>query len=184
MNVNGVTGVTRTYVGYNNTKKVSTPKKSENSNDVAAVYEKSSGMSTISNPKKVNDMKLELNSKLNDMQNLVSTMFKKQGIAFNNADEMWKKLASGEFTADAETISQAKADIAEDGYWGVKNTSERMFDFAKALAGDDPEKMKKMQEAVKKGFDEATKAWGKELPSISKDTLDAVNKLFDDYFAN
>lgn len=28
----------------------------------------------------------------------------------------------------------------------------------------------------------ATKAWGKELPSISKDTLEASNKLFDDYY--
>ena len=28
----------------------------------------------------------------------------------------------------------------------------------------------------------ATKAWGRELPSISKDTLDAANKLFDDYY--
>ena len=28
----------------------------------------------------------------------------------------------------------------------------------------------------------ATKAWGRDLPSISKDTLDAANKLFEDYY--
>lgn len=31
---------------------------------------------------------------------------------------------------------------------------------------------------------QATKAWGKELPSISRDTMSAANKLFDDYYAS
>ena len=57
-----------------------------------------------------------------------------------------------------------------------------MFDFASALAGDDVDKMKEMQAAMEKGYKMATKAWGRELPSISKDTLDAANKLFDDYY--
>ena len=39
-----------------------------------------------------------------------------------------------------------------------------------------------MQVAMEKGYKMATKAWGRELPSISKDTLDAANKLFDDYY--
>ena len=93
-------------------------------------------------------------------------------------------MASGDYTVDAETKAQAQADIAEDGYYGVKQTSERMFDFACALAGDDEESMKKMQAAIEKGYKQATKAWGKELPSICKDTLDATNKLFEDYYAS
>jgi hypothetical protein len=84
----------------------------------------------------------------------------------------------------AADIEQAKKDIAEDGYWGVKQTSQRLFDFASALAGDDPEKMKEMQAAMEKGFKEATGAWGDELPEICKDTLDAANKMFDDYYAS
>ena len=43
--------------------------------------------------------------------------------------------------------------------------------------------MEKMQKAMEKGFGQATKTWGKELPSISKDTYDAANKLFEDYYA-
>ena len=39
-----------------------------------------------------------------------------------------------------------------------------------------------MQAAMEKGFKLATKAWGRELPSISRDTMDAANKLFDDYY--
>lgn len=85
---------------------------------------------------------------------------------------------------DAATKAQAQEDISENGYYGVKQTSERLFDFAMALAGDDVDKMKEMQAAVEKGFKLATKAWGKELPEICSDTLEATNKLFEDYYAS
>lgn len=83
---------------------------------------------------------------------------------------------------DPETIAKAKEDVSEDGYYGIKQTSQRLFDFASALAGDDVEKMKKMQDAMMKGFEQATKAWGKELPQLCKDTIDAANQLFDNYY--
>lgn len=99
-------------------------------------------------------------------------------------DDIWKFLAKGDFTVDAQTKAQAQKDIAEDGYWGVKQTSQRLFDFASALAGDDVEQMKKMQSAMEKGYKQATKAWGRELPEISSKTLEAANKLFEDYYAS
>ena len=83
---------------------------------------------------------------------------------------------------DAQTKAQAQEDISEDGYYGIKQTSERLFDFASALAGDDVEQMKKMQAAMQKGFKEATGAWGKELPEICQKTLDAANKKFEEYY--
>lgn len=157
--------------------------------DVAATYESSSNSSKtasttkqIVNPELVEQLKADLETRQAQMQSLVTQMFQKQGIAIGSADDMWKQLASGNFTVDEETRKQAEEDISENGYWGVKQTSERIFSFAKALAGDDEETMKKMQAAVEKGFKAATKAWGKELPSISKDTLNAVNKMFDDYY--
>ena len=82
-------------------------------------------------------------------------------------------------TSDGDK-AQAQADIAEDGYWGIAQTSQRLFDFASALAGDDVEKMQKMQQAMEKGFKQATAAWGKSLPEISQKTLEAANKLFED----
>ena len=57
---------------------------------------------------------------------------------------MWQTLASGNFTVDPVTKAQAGKDIDEDGYWGVKQTSQRLFDFASALAGDDVDKMKEI----------------------------------------
>ena len=85
---------------------------------------------------------------------------------------------------DAATKKQAQEDISEDGYYGVKQTSQRLFDFAKALAGDDVDKLKNMQSAIEKGYKKAEGTWGGELPQISKDTLDATNKLFDEYYKN
>ena len=87
-------------------------------------------------------------------------------------------------TVDAETKAKAQEDISEDGYYGVKQTSQRLFDFACALAGDDVDKMKEMQAAIEKGYKKAEKTWGKELPEICQQTLDATNKMFDDYYAS
>ena len=39
----------------------------------------------------------------------------------------WHTLASGSFTVDDATRAQAKKDISEDGYWGVKQTSQRLL---------------------------------------------------------
>lgn len=84
-------------------------------------------------------------------------------------------------TASEEAIRKAKEDISEDGFYGVKQTSQRLFDFASALAGDDVEKMKKMQAAMNKGISQAAHQLGG-LPSIGKETQDAANKLFDEYY--
>lgn len=108
----------------------------------------------------------------------------KDGISGEDEKSFWNFIASGEYEVDEATQKQAQEDISEDGYWGVKQTSQRLFDFASALAGDDVDKMKSMQKAMEKGFGEATKLWGKDLPQISQDTLKAANKLFDDYYAS
>ena len=39
-----------------------------------------------------------------------------------------------------------------------------------------------MEEAMEKGFKQAMGAWGRELPDISRDTMEASRKLFADYY--
>lgn len=116
------------------------------------------------------------------LTDMVQKLFSKQADAYGLSNDMWKFLASGKYTVDAETKAQAQADIAEDGYYGVKKTSERMFEFAMALTGGDVDKMKEMQSAVEKGYKQAEKTWGGNLPDISKQTLDATNQMFEDYY--
>ncbi len=98
-----------------------------------------------------------------------------------NDDDMWSFLASGDFTVDAATKAQAQADIAEDGYWGVEKTSDRILDFAKALAGNNPDKAAELLDAFKEGYKQATATWGKELPDISARTYEAVERKFNEW---
>ena len=173
--------------------KAKTEDAAEKKAEVGATYEKSAEttkasysinkMSEEDRAKLVEQLKADQASREASFLNIIQQTLGGQVKTFAmTSEEMWKKLASGDFTVDEATKKQAQEDISEDGYWGVKQTSQRLFDFASALAGDDPEKMKTIQEAMQKGFDEATKTWGKDLPDISKNTLEAANKLFEDYY--
>ena len=59
----------------------------------------------------------------------------------------------------------------------------RESSISRTLLRDDVNKMKEMQAAVEKGFQQAGVAWGGELPSICGNTHTAVTKMFDDYYA-
>ena len=150
MSLNGVNSNYQAYeanTASGSDKKVSTKEISKTTaySDVAATYEhtsQSEGLVTAVNKKASNasivaQLKADQETRMAQMQSLVTKMFSKQGITIGTADDMWKALAGGNFTADADTIAQAKEDISENGYWGVKQTSERIFSFAQALAGDD-----------------------------------------------
>lgn len=190
MSVNGITTSISSYQKYDTSNKGKETKANESGstskdNTKAAVYESSSNSSShsVKNPALIEQLKADSDNRVAQMKSLVQKMFEKQGISIGTTDDMWKALASGNFTADPDTIAQAKEDISEDGYWGVSQTSDRIFSFATALAGGDESQMEKMKEAVKKGFSEATKSWGKDLPGISNDTYDSVMKKFDDWFS-
>lgn len=130
----------------------------------------------------VNKLKADADARVNELKSIVEKLITGQGEAFATANDIWSLFANGDFSNVSEAAkAQAQEDISENGYWGVKETSARIVDFAKALTGGDPSKIDKMVDAFKKGFDEATAAWGKELPSISSETYDAVMKGFEDW---
>ncbi|MDC7280473.1 MULTISPECIES: hypothetical protein [Pseudobutyrivibrio] len=157
----------------------------------AAVYEKSSDDTAVKSEKYskgdrtalVQQLKADQEKMMNNLLEIVQKTIAGQGSTFAIAsqDDMWKFLAEGKFTADPDTIAKAKEDISEDGYWGVEKTSDRILEFAKALSGDDPDKADELLSAFKKGYEQATGTWGKDLPDISSKTYDAVLKKFDDW---
>ena len=158
--------------------------KTDASSAEGVIYDKSSSTTTgtdykTNNAALIQKLKQDSEDRINQLKDIVSQMMTKQGTAIANADSMWSFLADGNFTVDEETQKQAQADIAEDGYWGVEQTSDRILDFAKALSGNDPEKADLLIDAFKKGFEDATKSWGKDLPDISQRTYDAVLEKFD-----
>ena len=190
MSVNGITGASDLYSAYSAQPAVTESKSAETkSEEVSAsaengvVYEKSDSSSaskaTYANPTLVAQLKADAENRTAQLQSLVEKLIIQQKGAFDKATNIWDMLRKGEVEVDPETRAQAQKDIAEDGYWGVTQTSDRIIDFAKALAGDDPEKLAEMKEAFLKGYKQAEKTWGGELPEISKRTYDAVLDKFD-----
>ena len=115
------------------------------------------------------------------LRGLVLNMLKEQGIDV--------KIATGEATAEEIDISQltpedAQALIADDGYFGVDKTSDRIVNFAIGIAGGDPSRLAAIKEGVDKGFNEALEAFGGQLPEISYKTYDAVMQKLDDWAQN
>lgn len=107
------------------------------------------------------------------LRGLVTSMLKEQGIDF--------KVANGEQEINISTITQEEAVelIAEDGYFGVDQTSDRIVDFAIGIAGGDTSRLDAIKEGVEQGFGEALDAFGGWLPDISYDTYDAVMEKLD-----
>lgn len=188
MSVNGITAASEAgYVAYQTgavkaNEKVNVQKEVA-TQEAAAVYEPGTAKEVpgkkVANPELVSYLKSESAARVEQLRQLVSQLICGQGKAIGTADDMWKFLASGDFTVDPATKAQAQADIAEDGYWGVEATSDRIVDFAVALAGNDPDKLEEMRAAFEKGFKQATETWGGKLPDISQRTYDAVQKKFD-----
>ncbi len=154
--------------------------------DTAVVYEKTpTPDTTVTSKNNVVDheaiiaqMKADTEARMNQMNSYVQQMMNQQGIAIGTADDIWSFLASGDYTVTEAAKLKAQEAISEDGYWGVEQTSQRIVDFAKALAGGDVNYADKLLEAFKEGYAQATSTWGKELPDISKQTYDAVEEKF------
>jgi len=200
MNVNGVTS-TQAAAAYSYTsanavkedaaseKAQTTPEKSASTatEESGVVYEPSKEAQTASTKKTyapdtnlINKLKADADARTAQLRSLVEQMMTKQSRSYGQANDIWAFLREGNYTVDPATKAQAQADIAEDGYWGVKQTSDRIIQFANALTGGDPDKIEEMREAFKKGYKQAEKTWGGSLPDISQRTYDAVMKKFDE----
>ena len=164
MSVNGITSANSSYTTPQTTAKtkVSQTTNTADAKDIGVVYETSSKTDDKSNKIKdyssvVATMKKELSTKNEQLQNLVTKLLGKQ---------------AGKYTK----LADLQKDIADDGYWGVEQTSDRLVSMAQALSGGDTSKADTLIAAIKKGFDEATEAWGDKLPDICQKTIDAAVK--------
>ena len=98
----------------------------------------------------------------------------------------WAVRAKGIKLSEADR-AKAQELISEDGFFGVKQTTARIMDFAKALVGEgaSEQQIENMRAAVQKGFDEVAKMFGgfDKLPDVTKQTYEAIMKAFDDWKA-
>lgn len=185
MSVNGITTSSQAYssAAVSTASNTTTAKKTEgnkgNAKNTAAVYEKSSKSTSTdykADTNMVDQLKADADKHTAQLRSLVEKLILKQGSNYTiaNDDDMYNLLRQGKVQVDSQTAAQAKKDIADDGYWGVTQTSDRIVSFAKALASNDPDKADEMIKAFQKGFKAAAKAWGGELPGICGQTYDAT----------
>ena len=193
MSVNGITS-TQAVAAYSYSSTSAAKEKTsaeevkstKTAEDTGVIYERSTDTKTSSTKKTykpdtalISKLKADADARTNQLRSLVEKIMGKQADTYGNANDIWSFLRSGNYTVDPATKAQAQADIAEDGYWGVNQTSDRIIQFATALTGGDPDKIESMREAFKKGYAQAEKTWGGSLPEISQKTYDAVMEKFD-----
>ena len=129
-----------------------------------------------------------LDTKFLMLRRLVANLFESQGLIGpsdangNPHGSSIIDIGDGK-TADISTMTPNEAQklVGEDGYWGAKQTSDRIFQQAVGISGNDPTKIDKIKEGILKGFEMAKKAFGGELPAISQQTLEAVMKKLEDW---
>ena len=153
----------------------------EQDESVAAEYTKSAPSTTVEQAIKhdnvtIEKLKAEAELRTSQLRSVVEKMMLKQGQQFTTLSDAFDMIEEGIITVDDEVAKEAQEEISEDGYWGVNQTSDRLFSFAKALAGNNPANADKMLEALQKGYDAATASWGGELPELCKQTLEATQK--------
>lgn len=202
MNTNQITSAASTFQTVEAYQKASVSKAAdtgkktafEPDNTSAAVYEKANTDKTASKNSKdknyvtlskenqtiVAQLKADAEQRTSQLRSLVESMILKQNQSFQigslTDNKMYEMLRKGQLEVSPEVRAQAQKDIAEDGYWGVEQTSERLFSFAKAISGGDTSKVETLINAMEKGFKMATKSWGDTLPDICQKTLDAAKE--------
>lgn len=113
---------------------------------------------------------------------MIQKMFEAQGNSgFLSVADIRKNISLN-FTQ--EDIEAAKESVSDGGFYSVDAVSTRIMDMAMALAGDNPDKIELMRDAVIKGFGQAAKTLGlkeDDMPDITRDTFKEVMKRFDDW---
>lgn len=121
------------------------------------------------------NLDMQATDSLDLLRGLVLNIFKEQG--------MDSVIATDDSMVDMTPLSQEEAQelIAEDGYFGVEKTSERIFQFAIGVAGGDPARIEAIRRGVENGFEQALEALGGWLPDVTYDTYDEVMTKLDDW---
>ena len=126
----------------------------------------------------------ETNHAVGAIRKLVASMLGKDDAS---GQSFWAVRAGGSYKLSEADRAEAQQMVSEDGFFGVKQTSDRIMSFAKALVGEGASEtqIENMRAAVQKGFDEVSRMFGgfSNLPGVTKDTYNSIMKSFDDWKA-
>lgn len=113
--------------------------------------------------------------KQEEFKQLIKSLIANQGETYNLT------LFGQKLNVTPEVAEKAQESISDGGEYSVDSVATNIMNMAKALSGGDTSKIGELKEGFLKGFKEAEKAWGGELPDISKKTYDEVLKRFDEW---
>lgn len=202
MAINSVTSVQNLTSNRSNTSTTTTDNTNSSASTPlpesgkAAVYEKADQTPTTKTYTRdtvtIDEISKQVDMKLSSLRTTVETLINTQSVkngeakGLNYAQIMEKydgklKEFYQNLKVDDATRLKAQDDISEDGFWGVKQTSERAINFAKALSGGDPSKIPLLRNSIEEAYKAAEKSWGGELPELSKQTHAATLKGLDDW---
>ncbi len=108
----------------------------------------------------------------NHLKQIVAQLLERQGFTFRDIARV---------EVDEQARLEASALIGDGGDLSPEKVSDRIVEFAKALSGGDKEKIGLLREAIEKGFAEAERILGGELPEISQRTYDLVMEKLDNW---
>ncbi|HHX60822.1 MAG TPA: hypothetical protein GX707_08925 [Epulopiscium sp.] len=161
------------------TEKTNTIKENPKGNpDIAAEYvpAENNQKATYAKPDMatIQRLKEESNQAYQHLRELVRQLLERQGLTFNDLDALGEDIP-----VDEETRLAAQKAIDEGGPMSPESVSDRIVDFAKAISGGDKTKLDMLRGAIEKGFKEAAKVWGGELPEISHQTYALIMDKLD-----
>ena len=116
-----------------------------------------------------------------------SNLLAQGSLSFNAPKNLSEILSGLDFASigyNGKSLNELSSDeaddlISENGFFGITNTADRIASFVLNGAGDDVEKLKAGREGAAKGFEDANKIWGGELPEISKKTIEKTLETLD-----
>ena len=137
----------------------------------------------------------ESNSKISAFREMLQTLLAKQadrngGVISSEKTGMEALLENATVGEDGmvhfnrEDVEAAGlGEFDENGYWGVEQTAQRIFDMAIAFAGNDENLLAKMKDSISQAFGEVEDLFGGEgkLPDVSYRTRDRINEMFEEY---
>ena len=120
-------------------------------------------------------------------QNASSNLLAQGGLSFSvpeNLSDILSGLDLAGIGYNGKALGELSSDeaselVSENGFFGIANTADRIAGFVLNGAGDDVEKLKAGREGVAKGFEDAKKIWGGELPEISQKTIEKTLETLD-----
>lgn len=133
----------------------------------------------------VKEIKEELNKNANAMAfnsaSMQSTLFNKD--KFSEDYNAFKTFLNdiGYTGKPIAELSKEEASelVSEDGFFGIKQTSQRIADFVINGANGDEKLLRAGREGMLRGFKEAEEMWGGKLPDISQETMKKATELVD-----